>query len=234
MTSVYKRKEAIGDCTLYLGDCQEIVPTIGPVQSVIADPPYGMAFQSGRRIEQHDEIANDKDTRLLLWLCDLKAAHSKYIWMRWDNVAGIPKPNSLITWVKNNHTMGNLKHEHGRRTEVCAFYRCEDHYFPKGRPHDVLTAKSSGNDLHPTQKPVDLMQAVVGWTAGEVLDPFMGSGTTGVACVKTGRKFIGVELNERYFDIACERIAKACQQPDFFVPATVTLKQGNLLDEAAA
>ena len=70
---------------------------------------------------------------------------------------------------------------------------------------------------HPTEKPVPLLRAVAEWTAGTVLDPYMGSGSTGVACAKLGRKFIGVEIDPDYFEIACERIRKAYAQPDLFV-----------------
>ena len=72
---------------------------------------------------------------------------------------------------------------------------------------------------HPTQKPVALMQWCLGFLldARSILDPYMGSGTTGVACVRLGRKFIGIEIDEAYFEIACERIRKAYAQPDFFV-----------------
>ncbi|WP_416877948.1 DNA methyltransferase [Litorimonas sp.] len=112
--------------------------------------------------------------------------------------------------------MGDLEHEHGRKTEVAAFYAGEAHYFSK-RPNDVVFANRTGNDLHPTQKPVSLMEQNVRWTSGHVFDPFMGSGTTGVACAKLGRKFTGIELDPDYFDIAVERIRKAYEQPDMFV-----------------
>ena len=71
--------------------------------------------------------------------------------------------------------------------------------------------------LHPHQKPVQLMQNLISWQNGVTLDPFMGSGTTGVACAKMGRKFIGIEIEPKYFDIACKRIEEAYKQPDMFV-----------------
>ena len=84
---------------------------------------------------------------------------------------------------------------------------------------------------HPTQKPVELMKWCLGFLpdAQTILDPFIGSGTTGVACAKLGRKFIGIELDEDYFNIACERITKAYDQPDLFVPIPESMKQGGLL-----
>ena len=113
--------------------------------------------------------------------------------------------------------MGDLEHEHARQTEIAAFYPGESHFFPNGRPQDVIRAARTGNEYHPTEKPVTLMQSFVGWTAGVVADPFMGSGTTGVACVKIGRKFIGIELDPDYFDIACKRVGEEYAQPDMFI-----------------
>ena len=213
----YKRKEIIGDCTLYLGDCMDVMPTLGKVDAVVTDPPYGMEFQSNHRKEKHKAIANDASTDLLKWCCDIPVAHSKYIFMRWENIRDVPLAKSCITWVKNNHSMGDLNHEHGRQTEICLFYQGWCHFFPNGRPNDVIKADRTGNSLHPTEKPVPLMEVIVKWTNGTVIDPFMGSGTTGVACAKMGRKFIGIELAEGYFDIACKRIEEAYKQPDLFI-----------------
>lgn len=210
------RIELIGDATLYLGDFRDILPTLGPADAVVTDPPYGMEFRSNHRAAKHDFIANDGTQDCLLMACLLLAQHSKYIFCRWDNLFEVPKPKSLVTWVKNNWSMGDLEHEHARQTEVALFYAGEGHYFPSGRPQDVVIAPRTGNDNHPTEKPVSLMEKVVGWTAGTVLDPFMGSGTTGVACAKLGRKFIGIELEPKYFDIACRRIEEAYRQPRLF------------------
>lgn len=213
----WKKKTVIGDCVLYLGDCLEVMQEIGPVDAVVTDPPYGMAFHSNYRQEKHKAIANDKSVELLRWATEIDARHSKYIWMRWDNIKDVPLPRSLITWVKNNHSMGDLEHEHGRKTEVCAFYKGPEHSFPDGRPNDVITGARTGNEYHPTQKPVALMRNVIEWTNGIGLDPFMGSGTTLAACAKMGRKGIGIELDPEYYEIACKRVEEAYKQPDLFV-----------------
>jgi len=218
MTAI-RKEVTIGDCRLLLGDCREILPTLGRVDAVVTDPPYGMAFRSNYRTERHPSIANDKEVGCLQFACSIRPIHSAYIFCRWDNLQDIPKPRSLITWVKNNWSMGDLEHEHARQTEVAAFYPGSEHFFPKGRPPDVILAPRTKNEYHPTEKPVQLMQAFVEWTSGTVFDPFMGSGTTGVACVRTGRSFVGIEIDEGYFDIACERIRKAYAQPDLFVGA---------------
>lgn len=213
----WQQARVIGDCLPLQGDCLEVMPFVGKVDAVVTDPPYGMSFQSSHRKEKHKKIANDGDVSLLRWACEIIVSHSKYVWMRWDNLKDIDAPKSLITWVKNNHSMGDLEHEHGRKTEVCAFYAGEGHFFPKGRPTDVVNGTRTGNEYHPTQKPVDLMRNVCEWTAGVILDPFMGSGTTLVACAKLGRKGIGIELDADYFEIACKRVEEAYSQPDLFV-----------------
>jgi len=214
----YKAKEQIGEATLYLGDCLEILPTLEPVDAVVTDPPYGMSFQSGYRTEKHKAIANDVSEDLLLWAMRIPVRHSRYVFCRWDNIASLPQQNarSCITWIKNNWSMGDLEHEHARQTEVALFWPGEGHDFPGKRPTDVVSSQRTGNAEHPTQKPVYLMEQFLGWTRGLVLDPFMGSGTTGVACANLGRKFIGIEIEPKYFEISCERIEAAYAQGRLF------------------
>lgn len=208
----------IGNATLYLGDCREYLDAIGGGQSVVSDPPYGMAFRSNHRKEQYADIANDDDETMLLWACNLRPAHSSYLFCRWDNLASVPKPKSCLTWVKDNHSMGDLEHELGRQTEIALFYPGPQHDWPTKRPTDVIKCPRTGNDNHPTEKPVQLMRAIIEWTRGVVVDPFMGSGTTGVACAQLNRPFIGIEVDPTHFDTACRRIADAQRQPsDMFL-----------------
>lgn len=227
------RVERIVDCTLMLGDSRDLLPAVGPVDCVVSDPPYGMEFRSNRpkvRPKFH-AIANDDNADALVWTTGIEAAHSKYVFCRWDNLVHVPKPRSCITWVKNNWSMGDLTGEHARQSELALFYPGPSHFFPCGRPSDVIAAPRTGNESHPTEKPVQLMWHVVRWTDGVVFDPFMGSGTTGVACVKLGRKFIGIEIEPKYFDIACRRIEAAYAQPDLFVPSSSQkAEQLSLLD----
>lgn len=223
------RVEIIGDARLILGDCRDILPTLGKVDAVVTDPPYGMAFRSNHRTERYDAIANDNEEWPLTLCVGLDARHSKYVFCRWDDVSRVPKPKSLVTWVKNNWSMGDLEHEHARQTEVALFYPGPNHRFPTGRPTDVIEARRTGGHNHPTEKPAQLMWAVVRWTEGLVLDPFMGSGTTGVACAKLGRKFIGIEIEPKYFDIACRRIEQAYKQPDMFIERPAPPKQEAML-----
>lgn len=227
------QKIVIGNATLYLGDCMDILPTLDRVDAVITDPPYGMNFQSNHRMEKHIKIANDDCAYLANAVLDWafkNANHSVYAFGRWNNIYDYPKPKSLITWVKNNWSMGDLNHEHARQTEVAFFYAMEKHFFPKDRPTDVVAFSRTQNTLHPTEKPIGLMQRFVEWTNGVILDPFMGSGTTGVAAIQMGRKFIGIELEPKYFEIACKRIEKAHKQNDMFISEPLAKpKQENLL-----
>ena len=220
------REEVLAEgVRLIQGDCREVLPTLGPVGAVVSDPPYGMEFRSNHRIVKHDAIANDAEEWPLQLAVSIPAGHSSYVFCRWDNLPTVRKPKSLVTWVKNNWSMGDLQHEHARQTEVALFYPGPSHDFPRGRPTDVVECARTGNEYHPTEKPVALMRAVIEWTRGTVLDPFMGSGTTGVAAVKLGRKFIGIEIEPKYFDIACRRISEALKQPDMFIERPAPAKQ---------
>jgi DNA modification methylase len=229
-------KVTIGNATLYRGDCLELLEEIGAVGAVITDPPYGMAYQSNFRQERHMKIANDKTADIALQVIAWargSAEHSVYAFGRWDNVATYPAPRSLITWVKNNWSMGDLLHEHARQTEVAFFWPGPNHGFPTGRPTDVITYPRTANENHPTEKPVGLMAAFIRWTAGIVCDPFMGSGSTGVAAIQLGRPFIGVERETKYFDIACKRIEQAVAQGQLFAPETQKCEQVSLFGETA-
>jgi DNA modification methylase len=215
------KMEVIGNATLYLGDCKEILPNLqlSNIGTMITDPPYGMSFQSNFRLDKHEKIANDETADLASFVINWginNLKHSIYAFGRWDNLIDYPKPKSLITWVKNNWSMGDLQHEHARQTEVAFFYALSNHYFPKKRPTDVVIFSRTNNENHPTEKPVGLMQQFIEWTEGIVFDPFMGSGTTGVAAMKMNRQFIGIEINKNYFDIACKRIEESQKQFQMF------------------
>lgn len=211
------RVETIGNAKLYCADCRDVLPMLEGVDAVVTDPPFGMVYQSAWRTDRHDEIAGDGDASLLRLACEIPVTHARYVFCRWDNLREVPQPKSAITWVKNNWTSGDLEHAHGRQTEMILFYPGESHFFPNYRPPDVVKCAKESSDQHPTEKPVQLMHLVVGWTDGIVLDPFMGSGTTGVACARLGRRFIGIEIEPKYFEIALRRIEQAQRQKDLFV-----------------
>lgn len=178
------------------------------LDALVTDPPYGMSFQSNYRKEQHKAIANDDTALALEWASNLPIKHSRYIFCRWDNLKDVAIPTSLITWVKNNWSMGDLEHSHARQTEVALFYPGSKHFFPDGRPSDVVEFARTQNELHPTQKPIDLMAQVVRWTDGIVFDPFAGSGSTLIACEQLNRTCYAVELDPKYVDVIIARWEK--------------------------
>lgn len=178
-----------------------------------------MSFRSGKRRIKYAAIEGDESCDLLRFACGIDAKHSKYVFCRWNNVPHVPMPRSCITWVKSNWSMGDLAHEHGRQTELVLFYPGINHDFPIGRPGDVVQGPVSGNGWHPTEKPVWLMSRLVSWTRGLVVDPFMGSGSTGIACIGLGRPFIGIEADQVHFSTACRRIELAHRQAPLFHPS---------------
>ena len=117
-----------------------------------------------------------------------------------------------MVWIKNNWSMGDLKHEHGRQWEAICFYPLQEHKFIKRIP-DVIYADRTGNNLHPTQKPVELIKKLIIANSGDIIfDPFLGSGTAAVACKQLHRNFIGVEISEEYCQIARERLRQDVMQ----------------------
>ena len=196
----YKRKEQIGDCTLYLGDCIEVLPTLSKVDCVITDPPY--PNNEGHFVSGIDAAREAIKTD----------AHQLIFWSEREQPL-TARPDAVHIWHRTN-VNGKIYEpifEYGsgadRRSEV----------FRSAAVFNGVGAGCVEYEGHPTQKGVAVMKWLCGKTTGTVCDPFMGSGTTGVACVQLGRKFIGIEIDEGYFDITCERISRAERQPDMFV-----------------
>lgn len=208
---------------LYNGDCLEIMKQI-PDKSVdmtLIDPPYGMSFRSNRRKDKYDNIKNDNDLSFLEYMfCELdrvlKDNTHIYVFCSWHHIDKFKiefekrfKLKNIIVWEKNNHTTGDLKGSYAPKHEFVLFGHKGRRLRNGYRYPDVLKASKTGNKLHPTQKPVDLLELFIEQSTSEnniVLDCFMGSGSTSVACMNTGRRFVGIELEEKYFDIAKERI----------------------------
>ena len=201
-----------GQITIYHGDCREILPTLGPVDLVLTDPPYGISYRSARRTEwQRKDMIQGDDEAFPLWLFDIcKPANALFVWCRWDVMRLLPEPKSFIVWDKGNHSMGDLNHEFGRQWEGCAFYPGPEHRFVH-RPADVILAARVPplQLLHPTEKPVGALLPLLLAHEGDVLDPFMGSGTTLRAAKDLGRKAIGIEIEERYCEIAAQRMSQS-------------------------
>lgn len=195
--------------TIYKGDRREIIPHIEQPDLIITDPPYGIEFQSNHRTVKHMKIIGDRelDTATIRLLIDL-AKNGVYVFCRWDNFKEMPVPKSVLCWVKNNWSMGDLLHEHGRQWEAICFYPKENHKFIKRIP-DVITANRTGNADHPTEKPSGLLRILMEANEGNlILDPFMGSGSTLKAAKDIGRKAIGIELEEKYCEAAVRKLSQ--------------------------
>ena len=205
----WKRKEIIGDATLYLGDCLEIMPILGKVDAVVTDPPYGTEDICGGYSRSGATIRNDKDLSMLQGLMRINPTdkylifysprmapdcHNIYKAFHWDG---------QIIWDKKAPGLGRrLRYQHENIAVL-------GHSVLIGDTFSVLRYYRDA-EAHPHQKPLALLSHLITIvSARTILDPFMGSGTTGVACVNLGRKFIGIEIEEKYFDIACKRIEKA-------------------------
>ena len=210
------RKEIIGNATLYLGDCREVLPTLPKVDAVITDPPYGIGADS------HAGKAENGWTQWGVggWDSERPSAEVIHAVRQAGKVA--------IVWGGNYFTdvlppsMQWLVWDKGQRNFSLA--DCEFAWSSQNKAARVFTysrgAALQDGKQHPTQKPVALMKWCIEQAAvpagGTVLDAFMGSGTTGVAAVQMGRRFIGIEREPKYFDIACERIYNAYRQNTLF------------------
>lgn len=195
--------------TIYHGDSDQLVHEMPDVDLLITDPPYGMNFQSNHREVKHDKIHGDDRLPVeTIYHALAKARRAGYVFCRWDNLnqfSGV-RIHSVLAWVKNNWSMGDLEHEHGRQWEACCFFARPEHKFIKRIP-DVLYAKKTGNFYHPTEKPVSVITQLIACNEGEtILDPFMGSGTTLRAAKDLNRKSIGIEIEEKYCEIAAKRL----------------------------
>ena len=210
------RVEQIGDCQLFLGDCLEILPTLGKVDAVVTDPPYGMKWDgkvtrgkngTGKRgATRHYGETIEGDDR------EFNAAPflgmGDCIFWGFNHFPSALSRGTALVWLKRyDEGFGSFLSD----AEIAWMSRGHGVYCRR----DVSLQGESTSRAHPTQKPVQLMQWCLGFIpdAHTILDPFMGSGTTGVACVKLGRKFIGIEICEKYFDIACRRIEAATREP---------------------
>jgi site-specific DNA-methyltransferase (adenine-specific) len=214
--------ERIGDATLFLGDCRNI--DLSRDCRIVSDPPYGIAYQRGAGGKQgahasRNPIRNDDA---------IAGDHGPFDPVPW---LGFPE---VILWGANHYARA-LPHGRwlawnklGDREPWDDFSDVEFAWQNKRAADRIYThlwkglcQKGAGERrYHPTQKPVELMMWCIGHlseSAELICDPYMGVGTTGVAAVRLGRRFIGCEIEPRYFEIACERIQKAYRQPDLFV-----------------
>ena len=206
------RKEVIGAATLYLGDCLTILPALPVADALITDPPYGIADIWTKGSERHGwtkanaeaGVRNEWDDKPLdgAAVGILQAAgRDVIIWG--GNYFPLPPSRCWLVWNKPERGF-SLAEAELAWTNKDAVVRVFD------------GPRSDQGRVHPTQKPLSLMRWCVARTEGVVLDPFTGSGTTGVACMELQRPFVGIEVHEPYFNIACERIDNALRQERLF------------------
>jgi len=211
------REEIIGNARLICADCMEVLPTLGKVDAVVTDPPYGinkdgqikttggnggrkahefLGWDAERPAAEIFDLIRATSDDIIIWggnyFADILPPTGK--WLVWDKGQRINQSDGELAWTSYS---GALRIKVMNRVELLL-----------------------DGTAHPTQKPEKLMRWCVQQlqnNAQTILDPFMGSGTTGVAAVQMGRKFIGIEREPKYFDIACKRIEDAQRQGDMFI-----------------
>ena len=223
----------IGNATLYLADCVAVIPTLQPVDLLLSDPPYGIGEsdkKNASRGKPFGSRVDGKNTRgtyvpptdygAFEWDSEppsteqiatcVASARLSILWG--GNYFGLPAASKWLVWDKENS--GDFADCELAWTNLPGAVRIFRHMW-----NGMLRASERNTPrVHPTQKPIALMDWCIS-QAGEVatvLDPFMGSGTTGIACVNMGKSFIGIEREPRYFDIACKRIVAAYAQGKLF------------------
>ena len=238
------RIEQIGRATLYLGDCREVLPTLGRVSHILSDPPFEKEAHTAMR-RTHSSIKNgsmdeldfdaiDEETRLFvskwaadncdgwaLWFCQVEAVVA---WRDATEEAGAKYKRACI-WVKPDSSpqFNGQGPAQGYETIVATWNGTGHSTWNAGGKRGVykhLVNNPERHGVHKTEKPRRLMTELVADFTSEndtVLDMFMGSGTTGVSAVRDNRNFIGIEMNPVYFDIACRRIEDAQRQGDLFL-----------------
>ena len=211
------RKEVIGACELYLGDCREVLPMLDKIDAVVTDPPYGIGYDPSQ-YKGNFSVCIHGDDKPFDPTPILALGATKIIWGANNFAASLP-PGGWLCWDKRCSAAADKIL--GSPFELA--WTSDPKKFRMARILHAGKLNADGNDArreHPTQKPVALMIWCIEQlppSASIILDPYMGSGTTGVAAVKLGRRFVGVEIEPRYFDIARKRIEEAMRQLDMFI-----------------
>lgn len=236
MAEPWVRRVEIGNCVLYQGDCLEIMPTLGKVDAVVTDPPYGIGEGSGKvatrqrraggaskaLADQKDYAGGDWDNApaSLAHITAIRAMSKHQIIFGGNYFEGLGPTSCWLVWDKQNGENDFADCELAWTNLSKAVRRIYWRW-------NGMIRKGDDVREHPTQKPVGVMEWCLTHipTAHTILDPFCGSGSTLVACAKVGRAGIGIELDPDYFEIACERVRKAYAQPDMFVPAPAKFEQ---------
>ena len=198
-------KIQIGNATLYLGDCSEILPTLGKFDACITDPPYGIGIAANPVRQKHEKLDWDKSPPKadLIQQC-IDSGEVSVLWG--GNYFDLPPQQCFFVWDKV-------------QPQDFSLAMCEMAWTNKKGPAKLYRQSvRSYEKEHPTQKPIELMKWCIDMvgTPKTIIDPFMGSGTTGVAAVQMGLKFVGIEREKQYFDVACQRIEDAQRQEALF------------------
>ena len=234
------QKVEIGNATLYLGDCMDVLPTLAKVDAVITDPPYGLGELSGTTSKKRNRnaYAGFDDTEQNI-IDNVIPAIQKSLELAGGRGLITPGCRCLQLYPRAR-AIGGFYQPAAVGMSPWGFVGFNPVLFYGKDPREgrgqssvatTLTEKAS-TDEHPCAKPLGAMLWMVkkGGLIGEtILDPFMGSGTTGVAAIQLGRNFIGIEREERYFDIACKRIEQAVAQGQLFAPEQLKQVQEQLL-----
>lgn len=199
------RVERIGLATLYLGDCREILPTLTPCDLILTDPPYGIGIAANPVRQAHERMEWDAEAPAA-WLFGLMQEKAKNLIVWVGNYFPLPPSQTFLVWDK-------------MQPENFSLAMCEQAWCSFKKPAKMhRLSVTSYEKEHPTQKPVRLMEWCIDHApeAETICDPYMGSGTTGVAAANMGKRFIGIEREPKYFDIACKRIEDAQRQASMF------------------
>lgn len=237
MTSII-REERIGGQRLILGDCREVLPLLGTFDAVVTDVPYGISQASNglRRLDYGEWDGADATGTALAALSLLRDTPTILAWCDWRQLSQIShvlpgRSERNLTWAKPNPPVLNGQSLFLSATEVAFYGKLPGAWFLGGCIKSYWVGPPPQERSHPTQKPEWLMTACVQSVVppkGRCIDPFMGSGTTLVACQRLGRNGTGIELDPEYFDIACRRVEEATRQPDMFIaqPAPQPVQEG--------
>lgn len=204
--------------TLYLSDCRDILPSLGKVDAVVTDPPYGILSEGSAATKRggwNEGFSWDESAPSAGFMAQiLGAGECSLIWGGCH--MELPPTLGYLIWDKGCEGLNFGEVEY-----------CWTSLKFAPRMFRFRAAGMDGGKEHPTQKPIQVMRWCLGFVpkANTILDPFMGSGTTGIAAIKLGRKFLGIEIEPKYFDIACRRISEALKQPDMFIEPPKSIKQ---------
>jgi site-specific DNA-methyltransferase (adenine-specific)/modification methylase len=221
-------KVVIGNAELWHGDCREVLPLLAGIGAIVTDPPYGVSYSAGgsRHQKVQGGIVGDEQPPDLRWM----AGHKAIIWGGNNFCDQLPRSTGWLVWDKTHADTCHHSQAELAWTNVTSTIR---HY--REAYHGFMRQRDGW--FHPTQKAPGLMRWCLGFMPPDdvVFDPYMGSGTTGVAAMQLGRRFVGCEIDRRFFDIACERIEKEQGQANLFHADVVStrVQQPELLPESA-